>query len=399
MRFFNKLRQLFSARGILARHPEAWSALDSCAGSSRLVCGEPPGGPHRTARLFEPHASSAVNPTLKKRLIMALKVAVSVGILTFLFYNVGEEGQWQALRDAQKRWSWVLAGLAACLAANLISFFRWQMMVRALDLPFSFLDAVRIGFIGLFFGLFAFGVIGGDTLRAYYVTRQVRDRRPAAITSVLADRLIGILTMFSIASTAFLFFDPGQLQGQPADQLEIFDYVGWAVVTCTAIGWAAVTVIYLTPRLTGTELYYRLSEVPRLGDLLGKVTRIVTLYRHRQGTVLAAFGFSLAVNLCFATSIYCLAHGLLETNPSPLDHLIIEPIAMVCNALPLPGGIGGMEFAMKYLYLAFGSRNGVIVGFAFRFALLLVSGIGAVVWFLNRAQVADLETAEEPLTA
>ena len=55
-----------------------------------------------------------------------------------------------------------------------------------------------------------------------------------------------------------------------------------------------------------------------------------------------------------------------------------------------------MEFAMKYLYLAFGSRSGVIVGFAFRFALLLVSAVGAVVWFLNRDQVAALGADEEP---
>ena len=62
---------------------------------------------------------------------------------------------------------------------------------------------------------------------------------------------------------------------------------------------------------------------------------------------------------------------------------------MVSNAAPLPGGIGGMESAMEFLYIAFGSSNGVVVGFAMRFSLLMVHGIGVIVWFQNRDQVAD----------
>ena len=70
---------------------------------------------------------------------------------------------------------------------------------------------------------------------------------------------------------------------------------------------------------------------------------------------------------------------------------------MVSNAAPLPGGIGGLEFAMKFLYLAFNSANGVIVGFAFRIVFLLVSAIGAIVWFANRQAVAAIkQSAGEP---
>ena len=64
---------------------------------------------------------------------------------------------------------------------------------------------------------------------------------------------------------------------------------------------------------------------------------------------------------------------------------------MVSNAAPLPGGIGGMEAAMEFLYIAFGSSNGVVAGFAMRISLMTVHGIGAIVWFQNREQVADIE--------
>jgi len=60
--------------------------------------------------------------------------------------------------------------------------------------------------------------------------------------------------------------------------------------------------------------------------------------------------------------MFSLAKGLTSGHPTLPEHLIIEPLAMVSNAAPLPGGIGGLEFAMKFLYLAFNSANGVIVG-------------------------------------
>ena len=66
---------------------------------------------------------------------------------------------------------------------------------------------------------------------------------------------------------------------------------------------------------------------------------------------------------------------------------------MVSNAVPLPGGIGGMEWAMSFLYKAFGSTSGVIVAFGFRLALLLVTVIGAGFWFVNKSKVTEIMDA------
>ena len=332
-----------------------------------------------------------MSETLKKRLIFGLKIALVVAILGYLFYDVSQNGQWNRLVTGPKHWGWVGLGWTACLAAHLLGFLRWQLMVRALGLPFGTIDSIRIGLIGLFFGLFAFGVVGGDTLRAYYVTRQVKNRTPEAITSVLADRLIGILTMFTIATVAFLLFDSSKLDAEHATEVNALNVVGWLVVCCTGVGIAGLIFLFFTPRLAGTELYYRVVALPKVGGLIAKVTEVVKLYRARLVSIAQAFLLSVGVNLCFAISIYSLAVGLTESYPSFTNHFVIEPIAMVSNAIPVPGGIGTMEMAMKYLYMAFGSDNGVIIGFAFRFALLSVSAIGAILWFWNRDQMDQFQ--------
>src|SRR3954454_24839926 len=42
---------------------------------------------------------------------------------------------------------------AIYMAAILLTFVRWYLLVRALDLPFRIRDAIRLGFIGNFFNL------------------------------------------------------------------------------------------------------------------------------------------------------------------------------------------------------------------------------------------------------
>lgn len=326
-----------------------------------------------------------------KRILFFAKVLVSVSILSYLFYTAGQKGQWEQLRESPKRWHWVGLGVLACLSANLLSFYRWHLLVRALDVPFKLIDAIRISFIGVFFGLIAFGVVGADSLRAVYATRQMKNRTPEAITSVLVDRLIGLLTMFSVATVAFLFFDPAALAAEHSGEIKALKLVGWFVVVCTACGYVAMTVLFFTPQLSKTKLFYWIIGLPKVGSIIEKLSNAISLYRNQLPSIAIAFVLSVLVNLCFVTAIYSLAIGLTENNPSFTDHFVIEPIAMVSNAAPLPGGIGGMESAMEFLYITFGSSNGVVAGFAMRLSLLVVNGIGAIVWFKNRDQVADLE--------
>ena len=139
-----------------------------------------------------------------------------------------------------------MAAAVVCLAAFLISFYRWMLFVRAIGLPFGFLDAVRIGFIGLFFNLFAFGVIGSDALRAFYVTRQVRHRVTEAIASVFLDRFIGLLTMCGIASLAFLIWNPDEaIRG--SDFYPVIQVVGTVAIVGTVGGIGVLLIAMAAP--------------------------------------------------------------------------------------------------------------------------------------------------------
>ena len=68
---------------------------------------------------------------------------------------------------------------------------------------------------------------------------------------------------------------------------------------------------------------------------------------------------------------------------------------MTANAVPLPGGLGGMEVVLSYLYEAMSDSNqegqfGVSVAFSFRIMLLSLAALGAIAWFMSRKQIKTL---------
>ena len=336
-----------------------------------------------------------MKPNLKKHLITAIKFALSIGILWYLFHTASKKDEFANFFERDIKWAWVGLGFLGALLAHLIGFVRWRVMVRALGLPFSLWDAIRIGFIGVFFNMVAFGVIGGDSLRAFYVTRQIKNRTPEAISSVVADRIIGLLTMFTIASTMFLFLDTEQIQSLDSKDFAGFKLLCKGVLLLTVAGYLGIFTIFCAPWITKSGWYQSLMKLPKVGGIIEKLTDVVMMYRSRPGAVATSVLLSVGVNICFVISIYSLAVGLTERFPSFTNHFVIEPIAMVANAVPLPGGIGGMEWALSMLYETFGSSSGLLVALGFRFALLFVTVIGACFWFFNKRKVAEVMEASD----
>ena len=329
---------------------------------------------------------------MKRVLITVVKFLISIAILSWLFSKAWQENQFQSLVQADKNWWGLTLALIACLAAHLISFFRWQLFVQAIDLPFKFLDAVRIGFIGTFFNLLSLGVIGGDALRAFYVTRQVKHRVAEAVASVVLDRFIGLLTMFSVAAIAFLCWEPGEVEMVSENYLAI-RWIGAVVLTGSAAGFLFLLSMIFMPKITRTRLFTWCVALPLVGSALLQVTKVIRVYRSKPRLILFGFILSLGVNLCFVIAIYLIADSITNSHPTFMDHFLIEPISMVANAVPLPGGIGGMELVLDYLYrsFTFGDAEGFgfIVALGFRFMLLIVSAMGAIVWFFNRNRVKE----------
>ena len=324
-------------------------------------------------------------------LIGLLKIGVSVGLIAILIGHAANEDEFTRFFETGKNWPWLGLGLFGCLAAFMTGFLRWNLLVSMLGLPFRTLDAIRIGFIGAFFNVFTIGVIGGDALRAFYAARQAPDRKSEAIASVVFDRLIGILTMFTIAAVACSIVDFSELKARNETAFLTIRYVGMSSLALAIIGFVVFAIVFATPNVDRSKWYRWLITWPRVGPIAQQIMSVVLVYRGRPLAIAASFLMSIGVNFFFALTIYSIGVGLRTPHPTLSEHMLIEPITMVSNALPLPGGIGGMEWVLELLYGLLASSSGVMVALVFRFFMLLLSAVGGIVWILNRETVNEME--------
>ena len=341
----------------------------------------------------------------KKALLVVTKFAISFAILYWLYYKAEQNNQIENFLKAEKHWTWLIAAFVTIFTTFLVSFTRWYLLVRAVGLPLRWYESVRFGFIGQTLNLVAFGVLGGDTLKAILVYRRVKSRAAEAFASIAADRALGLLAMVSTASVAFLVFDFSEVVEHHPEQWKYIQTVCYFAIGMTVAGITGLVVLFLSPGLQSAKLVTALKRWPVASRVIDKVLSIVNVYRQSWSVLLVAFGMSLLINLLFATTIYFAALGVTREHPSYPQHFVISPITMVANSVPLPGGIGGMEFALTNLYDAMtpvktsAAKQGFVVSVVFRLLLLTVAATGLPIYFLSRNELKKLkyeEGSEEP---
>lgn len=339
-----------------------------------------------------------------KPLFAVIKIVISIVILTLLFQKAQQGNQFSQIAQSDKNWTLLTLAFVFCIMAHLISFVRWRILLNALDIPFTDVEAVRIGLIGSAFGLVSLGVVGGDSLRIVFAARHAKNKIAQVIGSVFTDRAIGMLTMFSFAAVAYLVVGTNLESTENPRILKAIQFLCSFVSFVAIAGWVVVIAFLLSPRLLESKLVDKLKNLPKVGSIFKQLTDVVGLYRKQVPTLFFCVFLSFIVNLCFIGTVYCIGRGLNVAHPTMGQHCLIAPISTCANAAPLPGGIGGMEPVLAYLYDAMSigedeAKHGIVVAFSFRFTLLAIAGFGAVAWFINRKQirtiVKEAEDAEE----
>jgi uncharacterized protein (TIRG00374 family) len=338
---------------------------------------------------------------LKKRLTTILKFLVPVAIIAFLIYSVAshepgsadEANTFEVVGNADWNWGALAAGLLLSLVAVSITFFRWYLLVRALELKFRLGDAFRLGFLGFMFNFVGAGSVGGDLFKAVFIAREQPGRRTEAVATVVVDRMVGLYALL-IVTTIALWFTRFE---QPTTEILIIRRMTYILA---AVGGMAVLMV-LVPGFTSGTVSEWLASIPRIGPTLERLIQAVRMYRRCQGILLAAGVMSLCVHALFGVSVWCLAVGLFSKAsglqiPNLHSHLIIVPLTMLCAALPIsPAGLGTFELALEALYrmlatVSIQPGQGLIVALAFRVVQIGLIIIGVIYYWSGRQEVSEL---------
>ncbi len=324
---------------------------------------------------------------MKKILITLTKIGLAVAIVAYLVLRAKENDAFDDLARQSKNW-WLLGvALAACGSAVLLTMIRWYYLVRALELPFTLKDALRLGFLGYLFNLAPMGIVGGDLLKAVMLARNHPDRRPEAVATVFVDRLIGLYLLFVVASVAILatrFWD------NPDGGIV---FMCQATLVLTVVGGLAIAAVLIPDHSKGRTTKM-LAAVPYAGPTLEKLADAVKMYRSKRHVLLGASLMSVGVHSLFTVGIFLIASGLYEAVPSFGMHFVLSPVSAATGVIPLP--MGPFEAVLDGLYPKVPAANGAVItpgqGFVvalgYRICTVMIAAVGICYYLSSREEVA-----------
>jgi uncharacterized protein (TIRG00374 family) len=341
---------------------------------------------------------------LKKVLITVLKISVSVAIIAYLVHDAQKNEAFSNLAKQPKNWFILTLALVACTSAVLLTLTRWYYLVRALDLPFTFKEAMRLGFLGYLFNLAPMGIVGGDLLKAVMLARQQKKREAEAVASVAVDRLIGLYMLFVVAAVAILatgYWD------SPYANIRIMCK---AVLSLTVVATGVIALLLL-PGVTHTWLSRYIVSIPYVGRPIWQVMDALWMYRQKPIVLVISALMSVGVHSIFCLGIFLIASGLFQPVPSLKMHFVISPLSAATGVLPLP--VGPLEYVLDRLYLyaqmpggaTMTAGQGLVVALGYRLITVLIAAVGICYYLASRQEVSavlheveeDHREQEEPL--
>ena len=329
----------------------------------------------------------------QKKLLTVVKVVLALAILGFLLQRIQGESGFERLLNEPKNWLSLAIAQGLIVVAFSLSFVRWYLLVRGLDLEFRLADAFRLGTLGFMLNQVSPGSLGGDLLKAVFIAREQPGKRTEAVATVLVDRVIGFYAMLLIASLG-LVLAGGNLESEKL--LNSLQTVVWSATVCGTFGLAFV----FSPLATGIRARALAAALPVVGPTITRLIEAADVYRSRRSYLFAAFGLALTTHCLLITAFWCISFGLPVRGPTFAQNASIVPIGLVAGALPLtPGGLGALEGGMELLYtlVGAGKGDGTIVALAYRAMTYVFAAIGAFYYFSSRKKVDDLLHEAEAL--
>jgi uncharacterized protein (TIRG00374 family) len=286
-------------------------------------------------------------------------------------------------------------GMVFCIAALLLTYVRWYLLVWAQDLPFRVQDALRLGFIGYLFNYVAPGAVGGDLIKAAMIAREQTERRLVAVATVFLDRVVGLVGLLVLGALLTFWPTPLLLQGE-------FQYIVGVFRVGCIVSLVGMFVVLL-PGLSELSLLKKLVGLPKVGPLFAELINSLRLYQSRWRVLVLSLLMSLVSHSGLILSIYFCAvalHGAADV-PSLLVHFqIVPPAELVGVLVPLPGGTGALEEAIAHFYALAGgvSAQGFLAAVAYRVVTIAVAVVGAVWYFVARREIEAVmeETQSAP---
>lgn len=246
----------------------------------------------------------------------------------------------------------VAAFFAVYFASTIVWSARWRELLRLAEVKLPYLSAWRVTVEAQAGGVLLPGGVGGDALRVAYAKERVPEASTAKIAaSIMADRILGLVTLALLALVLAVVFDPTKGRSADADRMRLAMPMLAGIPLGAGVGWIVLRQVVRSPRL---------RTLPLLQGKLG-VRVVLPLLDYASSPIATpVIVRGLALSVFVSAAQFLVVRGLvgaLHVTPTSEAGLIVgASFSMIIAAIPAaPGGWGTAEAA----YVFFLGRAGV----------------------------------------
>jgi uncharacterized protein (TIRG00374 family) len=323
------------------------------------------------ARSLKPEASLRT-PQPSGRL---LKPLVTLALYIFIFtYWVDVADLANRLRAT--RVEYVLFGVVLYSAGQMISAYKWYLLLEPVHLVTSYGRAVAFYFIGMFFNIFLPTIVGGDAVKAILLSRETGSTGRATM-SVFMERNVGLAALLTIATVAAWYAPPVRLLGLSLA----------ALVVLLLAGYLAANLVLASPRA-----YKAIDALIAATPLSAMRHRAVSLYdgivpyRKHVGLLATAIALSFLFQAIVIVVVFLNALALGQSfSISALA--VFVPLISLAGMVPVTvNGLGVREALYVLLFGQLGASRDLSVSLALLYLAVtfMASLPGGIVYALLR---------------
>ncbi|MFZ3230428.1 MAG: lysylphosphatidylglycerol synthase transmembrane domain-containing protein [Pseudobdellovibrio sp.] len=268
----------------------------------------------------------------------------------------------------------LLAGAALIFLQFCITAYRWKKLVE-LKTQISFSVAFQLTLIGQFFSFFIPGGVGGDIVKALELSKSKTVSRGEALSTVIADRLLGLYSMVFF-SLLFLLIDYSQDPKSSILKYVVFSGLLFSAMT-VGLQYGQLVFKYISNFFNSKEnrIVITLQKTITSFDLT------FASFRKKQ-LLFSVILLSLVLQVISIYFMSLIVESLGVAIPSYLIFFSLCCFGFLASAVPItPAGIGVGQAAFYFLFAQFSDDLGKAAVTAisalqlFQFFYALIGGV------------------------
>ncbi len=330
---------------------------------------------------------SAIYSLFGKSVKSLLRFSIAIALMSY--FIITDKIDLGAMRDCLGAWHWLVLGMVLIFTQPIVGFIRWKWLLDVQKIHITYKKSFSLTMTSFFFNTFLPGATGGDLFKAYAISKK-SEKTAAAVTTVILDRFTGLAGLLIVCAAAFTvnvsFIKTNSgIQNVAILMLAIFVF---GIFVFSAV---------MSTRIMAFLKRKRIAQWKFMGrDGLVQLYKAVHDYRNSKKVLFFAVGISIISHIATIAGATCFAYALGITGLSFANYLLLVPMGLAFNAIPItPGGVGQGQTAFDYLFtraLPEVINAGVLGATMMTFihmTMIIISIIGGLFYALGYHQLHD----------